>query len=251
MCEECLPGYYHWDCSRKCQYPYYGKACKEDCLCPKNLCNFSYGCTLFEGQRTVVSTQNFKTKNDNFSSIHHSVNIFFTITLPYKRNTLNEEKYQIKWNSSTQMTTEGKAEAFLSSNIIVIMTCLAVLFVLLFAIFVVLNVYKMFIKKRAVIRSAEKSTLKENKNYSSIGQKKDIEERTISLGIQSENTCDDTCTSYLSPLSLATSQYEEIDLHDIRRESKYIPFEHTSEEQQDAYLTPTAVSDGLYIEIIG
>lgn len=41
---DCPIGYHYWNCSRKCQHPFYGKDCQKECNCNMDDCHFSYGC---------------------------------------------------------------------------------------------------------------------------------------------------------------------------------------------------------------
>lgn len=42
--EECDPGYYWVNCSKTCEYPYFGAKCAHNCSCEKQLCNVMIGC---------------------------------------------------------------------------------------------------------------------------------------------------------------------------------------------------------------
>lgn len=42
--EECDPGYYWINCSKTCEYPYFGQQCEQSCSCEKHLCNVMIGC---------------------------------------------------------------------------------------------------------------------------------------------------------------------------------------------------------------
>lgn len=43
-CKECDPGYYWINCSKTCEYPYFGQQCAQNCSCEKHLCNVMIGC---------------------------------------------------------------------------------------------------------------------------------------------------------------------------------------------------------------
>lgn len=43
---DCLFGNYGENCSKKCQYFYYGKKCDGNCLCEIEYCNYIKGCEI-------------------------------------------------------------------------------------------------------------------------------------------------------------------------------------------------------------
>lgn len=43
-CEDCPIGYYWTNCSRPCQYPYYGSKCGQMCSCEEENCDHMSGC---------------------------------------------------------------------------------------------------------------------------------------------------------------------------------------------------------------
>lgn len=44
MCVECPNGYFWTNCSRPCEYPYYGPKCGKNCSCERINCNHTSGC---------------------------------------------------------------------------------------------------------------------------------------------------------------------------------------------------------------
>ncbi|XP_062619701.1 uncharacterized protein LOC134281241 [Saccostrea cucullata] len=254
-CEECPLGYFHWDCSRKCDYPYYGKDCQKKCLCTRELCNVSFGCTESEGQEERVSLPNLKNGSKIFSSIAYSYNKITTVSLSIRNDKLGDKNsvrtyIPIQWDTNTReiitQVVEETNSTFLSSTTGFIILSLVGLFVLLFAILVVSIVYKMFFQKPTMISSVDKGSVKENTNYSPILEQTDNERRSV---LQACRITSDV-TSYLSPLHLSTSRYEEIDLNAFPIESKYYEIGNVPEVQHDTYLTPQTVSDQVYIEIM-
>ncbi|XP_056000573.1 uncharacterized protein LOC125653700 [Ostrea edulis] len=44
ICQECVPGFYGYNCTSECPYPRYGWRCGFWCTCPISECNHQYGC---------------------------------------------------------------------------------------------------------------------------------------------------------------------------------------------------------------
>ena len=40
----CLKGYFGPNCSRVCEFPFFGQDCSENCTCERDMCNFQIGC---------------------------------------------------------------------------------------------------------------------------------------------------------------------------------------------------------------
>lgn len=94
MCVDCPSGYYWINCSRPCQYPYYGSKCSQTCSCEEENCDHMSGCknaitsvmpsAIYEVPKTTTVD---KIVTDVVSSKSHSVS---TIS----RNVANNPLYK-------------------------------------------------------------------------------------------------------------------------------------------------------------
>lgn len=50
MCVDCPSGYVWINCSKPCEYPYYGPKCDQTCFCDEDNCDHTIGCKSDSGK---------------------------------------------------------------------------------------------------------------------------------------------------------------------------------------------------------
>nr|XP_022290392.1 uncharacterized protein LOC111102028 [Crassostrea virginica] len=79
-CTECQTGFFSANCSKICQYPYFGKKCQEKCLlCKPDMCNFKTGCNDSRHKDEHTHSINGKKEVHEIGSKKHSTDVMYVL----------------------------------------------------------------------------------------------------------------------------------------------------------------------------
>lgn len=79
MCIDCPSGYYWINCSKPCQYPYYGLKCGQNCSCGKENWDYISGCKRGHKSSTIKSKYEVSSPTKIYDSSNATtVNLYVT-----------------------------------------------------------------------------------------------------------------------------------------------------------------------------
>ncbi|XP_056015194.1 uncharacterized protein LOC130052935 [Ostrea edulis] len=204
-CQECSPGLYGIRCSLQCQYPSYGKACQETCLCESTFCHHITGCIRTTSQPIPVSL-----------AIETTAHIE---TISYEKQTVNSI------SSTTQSPSKLDNTKILLLGIIAVIGFFAVIFSI-FCMFYIFN--KMCQRKRMHFENIPRSYGRIQKEQSAVN----MELNTDGLEIAGENL------ELSAEVSEVNDHYERVE--DNVDGFVYYGNVNVRSSASDAYLYPVA-----------
>ncbi|XP_062580340.1 uncharacterized protein LOC134242267 [Saccostrea cucullata] len=156
VCVACKPGYYGFNCSKSCVKPFYGYGCQNQCVgCNESLCDVSTGCPI--STESTVSTQVTTVLTTQGESL--STDPKQTKTVPNTSKVLSSKFNTTEAQKSTSLplstftsslTSTTSKPSFFDSYYPILLGIFGVssLFLIIFTIYVSLNIHERCSKRR-------------------------------------------------------------------------------------------------------